>query len=98
MASWRKPKDLRFTRHALRQMLERDILPTEVSQTVQRGEVIAEYLDDAPFPSRLVSAIIDLRPVHVVVAYDQTTGVSHVVTAYRPDPARWDDQFRRVRN
>lgn len=34
------------------------------------------------------------RAIHVVAALDTETGVCHIVTAYVPDPKRWEKDFR----
>ena len=60
--------DIRFSAHALRQMLARSITVAEVRQVVTGGEAIIEYPDDQPYPSRLMLGFPQGRPVHVVVA------------------------------
>jgi len=43
-------------------MFERAISPEEVRLAVDSGDVIAEYPDDAPLPSYLVSFVGGKRP------------------------------------
>ena len=76
-------------------MLERHITVDDVWWTLESGETIAVYADDCPIPSRLVLGWVLGRPIHVV-ADDQENGeVAVVISAYRPDPEKWDSEFRR---
>jgi hypothetical protein len=78
-------------------MLQRGIRADEVEEVVARSEIIEDYPDDTPFPSRLLLGMPGGRPLHVVVADEPGTDVTYVVTAYCPDPAQWDADFRRRR-
>ena len=66
-------------------------------EKIAAGEVIEEYPDDAPFPSRLVLGFPGERPIHVVAADEPDSDITHVITAYQPDPEQWDESFRRRR-
>lgn len=85
---------IRFSRHAIERMFSREIPPDIVSQIVLGGEVVADYPDDSPHPSVLLLGFQEGRPVHVVVAHDEISGVCHVVTVYRPDPELWTADFK----
>lgn len=87
-------KPLVFRVHAIQNMFERNISTEDVHHTIEHGEIIREYLDDKPFPSRLVLAWQGKRPLHVVVA-DDDKGQTIVITAYEPDPFLWDSDFKR---
>ena len=54
--------------HALRQMFRRRITYTEIREVIVRGVKIEDYPDDTPYPSCLVSGIVNDRPLHVVLA------------------------------
>ena len=90
-------KDLHFSRHAFERMFQRGIDPDAVAQVVASGEVIADYPDDQPFPSALLLGFHGDQPVHAVVANDPVTGNCHLVTIYWPDPAIWDEAFKKRR-
>jgi len=64
---------------------------------IRLGEVIAEYLDDAPFPGRLLLGFVGNQPLHVVVAVESSSKNCYVITAYDPDPHLWDEDFKRRR-
>ena len=84
-----------FRVHAAQRMFSRGISDTEVRDIVENGEVIEEYPDDLPYPSRLMLGFVDGRPLHVVVSEDDSVQATVIVTVYEPDPKRWDKSFRR---
>jgi hypothetical protein len=75
-------------------MFERGISRDNVQQVVAEGEEIEQYPEDVPFPSYLMFAVVQGRPLHIVMGYDHFTATGHVVTAYEPDKDKWDSQFR----
>lgn len=90
-------REIRFSAHAIRQMHEREIATNDVLSVLEEGEVIEDYPNDNPFPSRLLLGYAEGRPLHVVVAKDAESGKCFVVTAYEPDPERWTPDFRKRR-
>ncbi|MCH7625539.1 MAG: DUF4258 domain-containing protein [Chloroflexi bacterium] len=76
-------------------MFERGITQSEVVQAVRFGEIIEEYPDDSPYPSRLVLGMQGLRPIHVVVADNMEDRMLVVITVYEPDSNQWTGDFRR---
>jgi len=78
-------------------MYGRRIAPDDVARVVDAGDVIEDYPDDTPLPSRLLLGQVDGRPLHVVAADDVADEETLVVTVYEPDPARWTPDFRRRR-
>jgi hypothetical protein len=84
-----------FTGHAFARMFGRGISIAEVREVVVAGETIAEYPDDLPFPSRVMLGKVGARVLHVVAARDEATARCYVITAYEPDPAKWELGFRR---
>jgi len=91
----KKPYKLVFRVHALRQMFNRRIDETDIEEVVQKGTIIEEYPDDTPYPSYLMYRTVRGRPLHVVGAYDKEEGVIIVVTAYEPNPDRWEEHYTR---
>jgi len=75
-------------------MFERAVSPALVLSIISKGEVIASYPDDVPFPSVLLLGFDGQRPLHLVVARDQKSGLCFVVTVYLPDPDVWSEDFR----
>ncbi|MCH8061937.1 MAG: DUF4258 domain-containing protein, partial [Chloroflexi bacterium] len=66
-----------------------------VVRVVRTGEIIEEYPDDSPYPSRLVLGMQGLRPIHVVVADNMEDRILLVITVYEPDSSQWTRDFRR---
>ena len=87
-----------FRAHALRRMFRRGIGIEEVRQALTVGETIESYLEDVPYPSRLVLGWSGNRPVHIVAADNKEAAETIVITVYEPDPALWDAEFKRRRS
>jgi hypothetical protein len=75
----------------------RSISVEDVRAVVDSGEIIKEYPDDTPYPSRLLLGWVNVRPLHVVAADNPVEGEMIVITAYEPDPAQWEPDFKRRR-
>ncbi|MCH8156485.1 MAG: DUF4258 domain-containing protein [Nitrospinae bacterium] len=90
-------KRIVFARHALTQIFKRSISIDEVEAVISHYEIVAEYPDDTPFPSRLVLGFVEQKPLHVVLGYDEKDKIGYVVTAYRPDSSQWEPSFIRKR-
>jgi len=87
-----------YTRHALIRMLERKILRREVTHVLRNGEVIEDYLNDKPLPSRLLLCCVQGRYLHVVSAYDKIRDEEVVITLYEPDLTEWLPEFKVRKN
>ena len=87
------------SRHGLLELAARDILLDDVVAGVAAAIPVEEYPAYVKGPSVLVLQRDNQdRPVHVVwgIAGGTVTPVV-LVTAYRPDPARWSMDFLRRR-
>ena len=83
-----------FRIHAIQRMSERQISVATVKHVLEKGEIIRDYPDDTPYPSRLILGWREKRPLHVVAASgeaDQTI----IITAYEPDADLWEADFRK---
>ena len=89
--------ELRFSEHGYDEMAARGISAREVMAGVGTATVIEEYPDYAKGPCVLVlQKDRDGRPIHVVWGIPKDAPSPAVmVTAYRPDPARWSEDFMR---
>ena len=83
-----------FRVHAIQKMFERGIGQEDVQEVLGRGEVLREYPEDTPFPSRLILGWRGDRPLQLVVANDEGEN-TFIITVYEPDPGKWDLEFRR---
>jgi hypothetical protein len=88
---------LLFRAHAVQRMFDRGISVDDVRGVIGSGEIIREYPDDTPYPSRLMLGWISGRPLHVVAADTGTDGETIIITAYEPDPNQWETDFTRRR-
>jgi hypothetical protein len=87
------------SRHGFRELAADDILLSDVIAGAGAGSVIEDYPGYGKGPSVLVLQHDGThRPVHVVwgIPRDATTPAT-LVTAYRPDPERWSEDFTRRR-
>ena len=83
--------------HAIQRMFPRGISDEDVRNALEIGETIQEYLEDQPYPSRLVLGWRGSQPIHLVVADNTDEQEIVVITVYLPDPAQWEADFRRKR-
>ena len=83
-----------FSGHAIRRIFERALGRDAILEIVRTGKVIVEYPDDSPHPICLLLGFVSGQPVHVVMAREAESRRCFVVTAYRPDPGLWSDDFR----
>ena len=90
-------KRITYRAHAIQRMFERQIAETDVAGVLAAGEVIEDYHDDYPYPSRLMLGWCGSRPLHVVAAENTAAVETIVVTAYEPDEMEWQPGFKRRR-
>lgn len=92
-------RDILVSVHALSRSWGRGISVDEVAHVLQTGRIVEQqrggdrrlWLGWVPGPA-------GLRPLHVVDTKPDERGRVIVVTAYYPNPARWDETFtRRIR-
>jgi Domain of unknown function (DUF4258) len=83
-----------FSGHAIQRMFERRIGRDDVLAVIALGETIAEYADDKPYPSRLLLGHVGAKPLHVVLAVDDSGVLCLVITAYEPTLEQWNSDFR----
>ncbi len=75
---------IKWTKHCLERMQERDITIADVKNCIIHGEIIEDYPDDFPNPSELIYGVdIDGRVLHTVCGTDGK--VIFAITAYYPD-------------
>jgi hypothetical protein len=84
-----------FRVHALKRMFQRQISAAAVLHVLDTGATIEQYLDDFPYPSRLILGWWNSRPIHVVVADNTEEGIRIVITVYQPSLEEWEPGFRK---
>jgi len=88
------PEKIIFRIHAIQRMFERRINEADVRTILKNAEVVADYADDKPFPSRLVLGYIHNKPLHIVIARNEEAKELIIVTVYEPDLTKWESDFK----
>jgi len=86
---------LKFSRHALEQMFARKINPGDIRKCLEQSEIIDDYPEDTPYPSRLLLGFIKDRPIHLVLAINELEKICILVTTYEPDKKLWGPDFKK---
>lgn len=86
---------LTFRIHALQRMFLRKISEQEVRHVLETGEIIEDYPEDKPYPSKLILGWCYSRPIHIVVADNIEKKETIIITVYEPDTHCWEMDFRR---
>lgn len=87
-------RNLTYRYHAMQRMLERDISESEVAQVLEGCEVVEDYADDKPYPSKLVLGYAGARSLHVVCADNDEAALTYVITIYEPDLSEWEADLK----
>ncbi|NGZ26828.1 MAG: DUF4258 domain-containing protein [Magnetococcales bacterium] len=82
----------------MQRMFARNIQPSDVVIVLQQGEVVEDYPEDTPFPSRLLLGWVNGRPLHVVFAQDPSNQSWIVITVYVPDKSLWSTCYKTRRS
>ncbi len=87
-----------WTYHVNMRLRQREIDRLMVRDSVDTYEVIERYTQSEAsryLPSCLVRAECHTEPIHILFALDRDGNNVRVITVYRPDPQRWEDNYRR---
>jgi hypothetical protein len=90
-------KPLIVSQHAYRRMRLRQVTLHEIFQAIESGDVIEDYPDDLPYPSKLICWKADNQFLHLVIAERNEDGALILVTVYRPELGDWEPGFTKRR-
>lgn len=85
---------LLWTYHVNMRLAGRFIPRESILAAVETFELVEAYPDDKYLPSYLVLGRAVADAFHVLFAADVEGDNVRVVTAYRPDPAEWQDDLK----
>ena len=85
---------IEWQRHALERMMERNIRRADALEVLFSGALIEDYPDDQPFPSSLFFGWREVRPLHILAAFDGEKAQVFVITAYEPDLAHFETDLK----
>ena len=86
--------NIQFKKHALVRSVERSIKIDEIVKVLQNCQIIAIYAEDKPLKSYLTFGFTKTkRPLHIVVALDETEKYVWIISAYEPDKKNWNETF-----
>jgi hypothetical protein len=88
-----KESNINWNKHSLERMMKRGIAREEVRQAVLQGEIIEEYPNDYPLPSCLIFSS-RLKPLHVVLAYNEENQTIYIITVYIPDLKHFENDLK----
>lgn len=84
---------IKWYKHALERMQERDISRADVKTCIMGGEIIEEYPDDFPHPSCLIfGQTVHNKIIHVVVSIDKEN--IGIITVYYPNTEKFENDLK----
>ncbi|GFH92101.1 hypothetical protein IMSAGC002_03366 [Lachnospiraceae bacterium] len=85
--------NIKWAKHCLERMQERDINISDVESCLQTGEIIEDYPDDFPHPSCLIFGYTKGNKIlHIVVGSDNST--LFFITAYFPNTDKFEKDLK----
>ena len=91
-------KKIFWSYHSNMRLDERGLSREKTLVSIENCEIIEEYKDDYPLPSCLCLGYDkENNPIHSVIGIDKENKNIRIITAYYPDPSRWESDFKKRR-
>ena len=82
-------KEYRFSDHAVKRMIERNVSRAEIEESIYNGRIIEEYPEDKYSPSCLIYGQTNKkRDLHIHLSIPP---MIVIITVYEPSPEEWID-------
>ena len=82
-----------WTNHCLNRLNKRNISISNVKTGIKNGKIIEYYYDDYPYQSCLILGNdINGDALHIVCGISEN--FVHIITAYRPNSDKWEDDMK----
>ena len=86
---------IKWYKHALERMQERDISRADVKKCIMHGEIIEDYPDDFPHPSCLIFGYtVNEKVIHTVVSLDVGNDSIGIITVYFPSTDKFEADLK----
>ena len=86
---------IKWYKHALERMQERDISRADVKKCIMHGEIIEDYPDDFPHPSCLIFGYtVNEKVIHTVVSLDVGNDSIGIITVYFPRTDKFEADLK----
>jgi hypothetical protein len=85
---------IQVSQHAVREAAADELLLEDLLAGTLVGEAIEDYPTDPRGPSCLVCSSVEGVWVHTVWGCDPVTRTAVLITAYRPNLAKWENDFK----
>ena len=86
-------KKIFFSNHAVKQMFQRNISMEDAKFALHNGVLVNEYPDDKPYPSKLLFAMKNENPLHIVCSEIFIENTIIIITAYEPSLDIWEKDY-----
>lgn len=84
-----------WTYHVNMRMKDRFISRRMILESIDNYEIIESYPEDKYLPSHLVYSRFQNTHFHVLFGVDIENMNVRIITAYRPNPEEWSEDFKR---
>jgi len=89
-----REREIKWPYHVNMRLRGRLISREAILDSVDTYEIIEEYSKDKYRSSYLILAKHTGKPIHILVSPDTKSNNVTIITAYRPEPWKWEKAFK----